>query len=444
MGSFNITDGFNPQAITNGNSVVFAAGGDLTVATSATDTVTYSFTETVTTLTFNGGTRNLAYTSEDGTVTNVTIPSGFDCTFLNSCSVDSLSDVNTAGVVSGNYLKYNGSAWVPAAAPTVAVSTDGGNDLTLGTDSLPYFAENLTVLSKSGTSYIKYVDEAGGETTINVCELLSGCSVNSLSDVTVTSPSVNQIMRWNGSAWINDNENVAGSYSFIISDGSTTQTINTGNTLTFADSACINATVSATDTVTFNPIISGSRTINSATYGDDTFDNALICSSGLFVPCIKITEPTLTTGNDKLLLQIPCGGSTWNQYEIPYFDNVKRVGSDLVTAVVDGDAATVGVDLVVDGNTGELFYNNVVDDTYRKVRSTYGYTESSAFTAATPRTITHSLDCHYIIVQVYLDTVSYDELQSCTIRILSENTVSITTPLTGTHKVCILPVFPLV
>ena len=75
---------------------------------------------------------------------------------------------------------------MPAAAPTVAVSTDGGNDLTLGTDSLPYFAENLTVLSKSGTSYIKYVDEAGGETTINVCELLSGCSVNSLSDVTVT------------------------------------------------------------------------------------------------------------------------------------------------------------------------------------------------------------------------------------------------------------------
>ena len=445
MGSFTITDGFNPQSITNANTITFAASGDIAVATSATDTVTYSFTETTTTLSYNTGTRILAYTDEDGSTTNITLPSGFSCSGLNTCSIDALSDVNTAGVVSGNFLKYNGSAWIPANV-SAGVSADAGNDLTLGTDSLPYLAETVTVLTTSGTSYLKYTNEAGASNTINICTLISGCNLDAIGDVTITSATSNQILRWNGSAWINSDENVAGSYSFIISDGSVTQTINTGNTLTFADSNCINATVSATDTVSFSPVIAPPVTLTDISGNTEEFANALQCtSSGLFVPCIEVIEPTITgTGSEKLTLRVGCG-STWQEYSIPWFDDVKRVGEDALT-VAHGDPVDAdqhGADLLVDADTGELFYHTV-GDTWDKVNGTYGYTATTAFTAGVAKTITHNLDNPYVIVQVFLDTVSYDELVQPTIRMLNDSQVSITTSITGDYKVCILPVFNMI
>lgn len=442
VNSFNITDGFNPQVITNGNSIIFAAGGDLSVATSATDTVTYSFDETVTTMTYNSGTRILGYTSEDGTVTSVTIPSGFTCSLLNTCSVDSLSDVNTAGAVSGQYLKWNGSNWVPASGIT-GVSVDAGNDLTVGTDSLPFFNETVTALSVSGTNYLKYVPESGAATTINICSMLSGCSIDALSDVTISAASSNQILRWNGSAWINSDENVAGSYSFIISDGSTTQTINTGNTLTFADSNCISATVSATDTVSFAPILSPAQTFLDASGTPYEFPNSIICnSSGLYAPCFWIVEPTIETGAETLKIRAACG-STWDEYDIPWIDNIKRVPVDALS-IADGDASALGVDLVVDGNDGRLYYNDDAAGEYKQLPGTFGYIASTSFTAGVEKEIIHNLHTQYVIVQVWQEDVSYNELQTCTIRVMDDDKVRITTPLTDTHKVCILPVFPLV
>lgn len=439
ISAFTITDGFNPQSITNGNTIVFAAGGDLSVATSATDTVTYSFSETVTTMGYNAGTRVLSYTNEDGTVVNVTLPSQFTCTDLNSCSIDALSDVNTAGAVSGQFLKWNGSNWVPANGGG-GISADAGNDLTLGGDGLPYIAETITSLTASGTNYLKYVNEAGAENTINICTMLNGCSIDALSDVTVSTPSSNQILRWNGSAWVNSNENVAGSYTFTISDGSTTQTINSGNTLTFADSSCINATVSATDTVTFTPTLAPPVTLLDISGNPYTFANALQCtSSGLYVPCFEIIEPTETgTGAEQLTIRVACG-STWQEYSIPWFDDVKRVGEDAL-AVSHGDPADHGADLLIDANTGELFYHNA-DTTWHKLPGTYGYAETTGFTAGSPKNIMHNLDTEYVIVQMYLSNIlKYD----CTIEILSSDTIRIITPSTGTYKVCILPVTNLV
>jgi len=45
---------------------------------------------------------------------------------------------------------------------------------------------------------------------------------------------------------------VATGFSFIVSDGTNTQTINSGNTLLFADAGAAIVTVSATDTVTID------------------------------------------------------------------------------------------------------------------------------------------------------------------------------------------------
>lgn len=440
--SFTVTDGTNSQTITNGNSLRFSGGGDIAVTVSATDRVAISFTETTTTLTYNSGLNRLSYVDENGSTTNINLLTStggggsFSCSSLNSCSIDAMSDVNTGGATSGKYLKYNGSQWVHS---DLAISTNGGNDLTLGSDGYPYFAETVTSMSSVSGSYIRYINENNNNTDINICGLIGSCSINSLSDVTITSPVTNQILRWNGSQWINSTESAGGgSYSFIISDGSTTQTISNGNTLTFADSTCINATVSATDTVSFAPIIAPAQDITGAGVGVETFSNALQCTAqGLFVPCVEAYEPT-PTRPDRFILRIPCGND-WQQFDLPWYDNIKRVPGD--AAITDGDPASTGVDLYIDGNTGEFFYQDAAA-TYRKARGTYGYAHNSiSFTAGVAQNINHNLGTNNVIVQMYLGgIVKYD----CTIQDIGlDYQIRITTPTTASYKVCILPVYDL-
>lgn len=105
--SFTITDGANPQLIANGDTLTFAAGGDLTVLTSATDTVTYSFTESVTSLVYNGGTGELDYLDEAGATNNISI-------------------ISTA---SGNALTYNATGLFVAAADSSSFTLAGNSGI---------------------------------------------------------------------------------------------------------------------------------------------------------------------------------------------------------------------------------------------------------------------------------------------------------------------------
>lgn len=130
----------------------------------------------------------------------------FQCTDLGTCSIDAMSDVSTLSASSGNFLKFNGSTWVPGTITQINVSSDSANSLSLGSDNLPYFAESLTILGSSGI-YLTYLDESGVQTNIDINNLLSGCSLNSFGDVVISSLAENQILRWDGYNWINSNEN---------------------------------------------------------------------------------------------------------------------------------------------------------------------------------------------------------------------------------------------
>lgn len=444
--SFTVTDGVTSQTINSGNSLRFSGGGDISVAVSATDRVAISFTETVTTLTYNSGLNRLTYVDENGSSTNINLVSAtgggsFSCSSLNSCSIDALSDVNVGGATSGKYLKYNGSQWVHSS---LAISADAGNDLTLGTDGNPYLAETVTSLTSVSGSYLKYTDENGGHTDINICGLIGSCSINSLSDVTITAPTTNQILRWNGSNWVNSTETAGASYSFTISDGVTSQTISNGNTLTFADTNCINATVSATDTVAFAPILAPSQNITSTGgFGLDVFSNNLTCTAqGIFAPCILVTEPTATggAGNERFVMRIPCGND-FTEYTLPYFDNIKRVPLD--PAISDGDPAEVGVDLFIDGEGG-FFYNDgygtggVGGGTYHRAKGTYGYATGKSFTAGVPDTVTHNLGTSNFIAQVYKGGILQND---STIEYFTDDTIRVTTTTSGPFTVCVLPVY---
>ena len=61
-------------------------------------------------------------------------------------------------------------------------------------------------------------------------------------------------MQFNGTAWACDSDDIGtgGSFSFVLSDGTTSETINDSNTLTAAAGTGLGVVVSATDTLTYS------------------------------------------------------------------------------------------------------------------------------------------------------------------------------------------------
>jgi hypothetical protein len=152
---------------------------------------------------------------------------------LSSSVIGDLSDVTITSASSAQVLKYNGTAWVnssvayaevtgtPSLAtvattgdyadlsntPSLAtVATTGAySDLsgapTLGTASAEDVGTSAgNVVQLNGSAQLPAVD---GSLLTNITADVSSASVGDLSDVTITSASSNQVLKFNGSAWVN-------------------------------------------------------------------------------------------------------------------------------------------------------------------------------------------------------------------------------------------------
>ena len=85
---------------------------------------------------------------------------------------------------------------------------------------------------------------ANNSTAIATTAYVDGLTVNGLSDTTITSVSSGQFLKWNGSAWINDNVPVINSIDDIT--GVTLTSPANGQLLQYNGSAWVNATLSLT------------------------------------------------------------------------------------------------------------------------------------------------------------------------------------------------------
>ena len=118
-------------------------------------------------------------------------------------ALNDLSDVTTGTVYTGSVLKYNGSVW--------AAGVDSGNvqsDWAQSTSSADDFIKNKPTLF-SGS----YTDLTNKPTIPS--------NIQDLSNVTITSPSNGQVLKWNGTAWINDTDSTTsggGGASVTVSD----------------------------------------------------------------------------------------------------------------------------------------------------------------------------------------------------------------------------------
>ena len=106
--------------------------------------------------------------------------------------IDTLSDVTITSVALNDVIAWNGSAWVNNSALLAAKAPLASPSLT-GTPTAP------TAAGGTNTTQIA--------TTAFVATAVSGATITSLddvSDVTITSATSGQFLKWNGSVWVND------------------------------------------------------------------------------------------------------------------------------------------------------------------------------------------------------------------------------------------------
>ena len=135
-------------------------------------------------------------------------------------AIDDITDVTITSVTSGEFLKYNGSAWVNDA-------------IDLGTDTTGNYM--LNVASGTGIS-VAHTQSEGSTATVSL-----DATIDNLSDVTITSAVADQLLSYNGSAWVNTSDpTVAGNLTISgnLTVSGTTTTVNS-ETLTINDNLIV-------------------------------------------------------------------------------------------------------------------------------------------------------------------------------------------------------------
>jgi hypothetical protein len=100
----------------------------------------------------------------------------------NGIALDGLSDVTAPTPTSGDFLKWNGTAWVNDA-------------IDLGTDTTGNYVSGVS--SGTGIS-VSHTPSEGSTATVSL-----DATLDNLSNVTVPSPTTNDVLQWNGTAWVN-------------------------------------------------------------------------------------------------------------------------------------------------------------------------------------------------------------------------------------------------
>lgn len=127
--------------------------------------------------------------------------SAFECSDLNTCSIDALSDVDTTTVAptSGQFLMWDGSQWEPSSLAAFDCS-----DLnTCSVDALSD-VDTTSVAPTSGQALVWDGAQWEPGDVLFQCSDLNSCSVDTLSDVDTTStpPTSGQQLTWDGANWI--------------------------------------------------------------------------------------------------------------------------------------------------------------------------------------------------------------------------------------------------
>jgi uncharacterized protein (DUF486 family) len=140
-------------------------------------------------------------------------------TYLTSVALNDVSDVTITTAANGQVLKYNGTAWVNATDSSGIALTDlSVTTNAVGTAALSYnsstgaFSYTPPDLSSYLTSYtVTQSDVTAHQAALSITEsqisdfgtYLTSVALNDVSDVTITTASNGQVLKYNGTAWVN-------------------------------------------------------------------------------------------------------------------------------------------------------------------------------------------------------------------------------------------------
>lgn len=144
---------------------------------------------------------------------------------LAASSIGDLNDVTLTSAAVGEVLRYNGSAWVDAQLDY----SDLSGTPTLGTAA----AANTTDFATAAQGTL--ADSAVQPTD----------SIDTLADVTVTTPSNGEALVWNGSAWVNSTVSTVGSIDDLSDVDTTTSAPTNGQVLEWDGANWVPATPAA-------------------------------------------------------------------------------------------------------------------------------------------------------------------------------------------------------
>ena len=246
-----------------------------------------------------------------------------------------------------------GSASFDGSANASITATIAANSVALGTDTTGNYMLNVS----AGTGIdVSHTQGEGSTATVSL-----NAGLDTLTDVTVTSATTNDFLKYNGSAWVNEpvdlGADTTGSYvQSLVAGTGVTITNNSGEGTT--PTVAIGQAVGTTSNVTFNDVtVAGNLNVTGSTFGSATLD----------VDNYKITLNAAVTGAPTLNGEIEVNRGTspdvrvrWNE-SLDLWEytndgtNYSRIGSALMTVSDTSPASPYTGDLWFESDSGITF-----------------------------------------------------------------------------------------
>ena len=202
----------------------------------------------------------------------------------------------------------------------------------------------------------------GANATVNGNTVLTNASsINALSDVTISSPTSGQVLKWNGSTWVNDTDATGGgggtasnSFETISANGTSVIADSATDTLTITPGDGISIDGNATsDTITFTPNVAsatanGIINTNSQTFaGIKTFNSNIIANANVNVATGHVFADAFRVDTTYTTASSTPGEMVWNdtdgtiEFQLKGGNVTLQLGQEQVLRVRNNTASNI-------------------------------------------------------------------------------------------------------